>query len=148
MPTTLMEQAIKLQLLDDTDVVALVGDRIEYNKAPQDWTGTTTNPDPYIVIFRIAAPRNYAFDNVSTLVDATFQVSVYAETFTAVSETAEAVRKDLGNLTPSDTLGGAGGFSIGGVYYENETDLLDREIEPPRHHRALTFRIPYYESRT
>ncbi len=148
MATTLMEQAIKLQLLSDTDVKALVGTRIEYNKAPQDWTGTTTNPDPYIVIFRIAGVREYAFDNVSTLVDATFQVSIYGETFSVVSQTAEAVRKELYNLTPSDTLGGDGGFSIGGVYLENETDLLDREIEPPRHHRAMTFRIPYYEART
>ncbi len=148
MATTLMEQAIKLQLKSDTTVTGLVGDRIEYNKAPQDWTGTTTNPKPYIVIFRIAGVREYAFDNVSTLVDATFQVSIYAETFSAVSQTAEAVRKELYNLTPLDTLGGAGGFSIGGVYLENETDLFDREIEPPRHHRALTFRIPYYESRS
>ncbi len=148
MPITLIEQAIKLELLGDTDVKALVGTRIAYNKAPQDWGGSTANPQPYIVIFKIGAVRDYAFDNVSTLVDATFQISTYSETYSSMEQTAEAVRKHLYNQTATTTFGGVGGFEIGGVFLELESDLLEREIEEEKHHRPLTFRIMYYESRT
>ena len=148
MATTLIVQAIKLQLLSDTDVKALVGTRISYNKAQQDWKGTTTNPKPYIVIFEIAAPRNYAFDNISTLVNATFQISIFSETYSSVVQTADAVRKELANLTPSDTLGGAGGFEIGGIYLEDESDIFEERIKEEKHQRAMTFRIQYRESRS
>lgn len=148
MPITLIEQAIKLELLGDTDVAALVGTRIAYGKAPQDWGGSTTNPQPYIVIFKIAAVRDYAFDNVATLVDGTFQISIYAETYSSMVETGEAVRKHLYNQTATTTFGGAGGFEIGAIYLELESDQLEREIEVLKHHRQMTFRIMYYESRT
>ncbi len=148
MATTLIEQAIKLELLSDAATIALIGDRVALNKAPQDWFATNVAARPYIVIFKIAAPRNYAFDNISTLVQATFQLSIWSSIYSVTIQVSDVVRKLLANQTATSTFGGAGGFSIGGIYLEDESDLLDREIEPERHHRQMTFRIPYYESRT
>ena len=148
MATTLIEQAIKLELLSDAATIALIGDRVALNKAPQDWFATTVAARPYIVIFKVAAPRNYAFDNISTLVQGTFQLSIWSSVYTVTIQVSDVVRKLLANQTATTTFGGAGGFEIGAIYLEDESDLLDREIQPERHNRAQTYRIAYYESRT
>ena len=148
MPTTLIEQAIKLELLGDANTIALIGNRVALNKAPQDWFATSVAARPYIVVFKIAAPRNYAFDNISTLVPGTFQLSIWSSIFSVTVQVSDVVRKLLANQTATSTFGGAGGFEIGGIFLEDEGDLLDREMKPVRHQRQQTYRIMYYESRT
>ena len=137
-----IEQAIRGELLGDSDVIAEVGDSVYYHKAPQDTTGTTVNPRSYIVITKVAAPRLYAFDGVSPLVEATFQLDMYSETYGTMISMADDVRGALANFGVG-TLGSI--TAVQGVFLENEADFLEREIEPPRHHRTHTYRIFYIE---
>ena len=89
----IIEEAIKRELLDTPDLTALVGDRIHYVRAPQDIT------KPYIVFFKVSAPRPYAFDGLRTLIESRFQISSFGSTYLSVKNVGAEVKIALADFT-------------------------------------------------
>jgi len=64
-----IEQAILKELLADSGITALIGERLHYVKAPQDVA------KPYVVFFKASGPREYSHDGASELARPRFHFS-------------------------------------------------------------------------
>jgi len=112
-----IEQAILTELLGQSGLTDLIGERIYYVKAPQDVD------TPYIVFFKVSAPREHSHDGASGLAHPRFQLSIFATTYYEAKQIAEQVQTAL--QAYSGTMGGAGGVEVGASFYENETDIWE-----------------------
>lgn len=114
-----IEQALKKYLEAQSGLTALVGERIDYVRAPQDVAA------PYLVFFKVSGPRVHSHDGVSDLANPRFQFSCFAGTYYEAKQVAEQVQTALDAY--SGTMGGAGGVSVGACFYENETDIYETD---------------------
>lgn len=112
-----IEQAILKELLADSGITGLIGERLYYVKAPQDVTS------PYVVFFKASAPREYSHDGASELARPRFQFSCFAETYYQAKQIAEAIRSVIEAF--SGVMGGAGGVEIGHCFCINESDIYE-----------------------
>jgi len=114
-----IEQAIKKELLTDSGITSLIGERLYYVKAPQDVT------KPYIVFLKASGPREYSHDGVSKLAHPRFQFSCFATTYYEAKQIAEAIRAAIEAF--SGTMGGDGGVEVGSCFYINESDIYEED---------------------
>lgn len=131
----LIEQAILTALFANASVKGVVADRIYYVQAPQ---GVTA---PYVVFFKVSGPRVHSHDGASGLAHPRFQFSCFAKTYAAAKQIAGYIQTVLQGY--SGTLGGTGGVTVRGCFYENETDLY--EPDTGLFHIALDFYIWHKE---
>ncbi|MDD4986375.1 MAG: DUF3168 domain-containing protein [Dehalococcoidales bacterium] len=111
----LIEQALMTFLLAQSGITALVGDRIHFVRAPQDVA------HPYLVISKVDDPGMHSHDGPVKLGDPRLQFSAFAETYGAAKLVTAAVKTALNGY--KGTMGGDGGVFVGGVFYDDETDL-------------------------
>lgn len=83
------EKAIIDILLADAAVTALVGTRVYFATAPQ------APVLPYIVMYRISAPRVHSLEGPSGLAAARIQIDMYAKSGASARAVGEAVRVAL-----------------------------------------------------
>ena len=114
-----IEQAIKRELLADSGITSLIGERLYYVKAPQNVT------KPYVVFFKASGPREYSHDGASKLARPRFQFSCFATTYDQAKQIAEAIRAAIEAF--SGTMGGAGGVEVGSCFCINESDIYEED---------------------
>lgn len=117
----LIEQAVLKELIGTSGLTNLVGQRIYYVKAPQNVS------NPYIIFSKIAAPREHDHDGASGLASARFQFSIFAQTYREVKLIAGQIQSALQAF--KGTMGGDGGVSVNGCFYENEIDFWEEGIK-------------------
>jgi len=130
-----IEQAVLTELLADSGVTDLVGERIYYVKAPQD-VGK-----PYVVFFKASAPREYSHDGASRLARPRFQFSCFATTYYEAKQIAEAIRAAIEAF--SGTMGGDGGVEVGSCVCLNESDIYEENTQ--LFHLAIDYLIWHKE---
>ena len=114
-----IEQATLKELLADSGVTNLIGERLYYVKAPQDVT------KPYVVFFKASGPREYSHNGASALARPRFQFSCFATTYYQAKQIAEAIRAAIEAF--SGTMGGAGGVEVGSCFCINESDMYEED---------------------
>jgi len=114
-----IEQAILKELLADSGITALIGERLHYVKAPQDVA------KPYVVLLKASGPREYSHDGASELARPRFQFSCFATTYYQAKQIAEAIRSVIEAF--SGTMGGDGGVEVGSCFYINESDIYEED---------------------
>ena len=131
----LIEQAILTQLNTFAGLIALVGQRIYYIKAPQ------AVIEPYVVFFKVSAQRGYYTTADDGIVSSRFQFSVFSTTYSE----AKSITAQISLALPRGptNIGTTPGVDIGGLYYDNETDLYENETM--LFHIACDYLINYYE---
>jgi len=117
----LIEQAIKKELIGTSGLTDLVGQRIYYVKAPQNVS------NPYVVFSKISASREHDHDGASGLVPARVIFSIFAETYREVKLIAGQIQSALQAF--KGTMGGDGGVSVNGAFYQNEADFYEENIK-------------------
>jgi hypothetical protein len=125
----IIETAIQKELSGTAAVSALVSNRIYFVKAPQDVI------KPYIVFFKVSAPREHTHDGAAGLVEARFQFDVFATTYIAAKAIAGQIQAILQGY--SGTMGGAGGVYVNGCFYDDEQDLWEEDTN--LYHIAMDF---------
>lgn len=131
----LIEQAILKELIGTSGLTALVGQRIYYVKAPQDIES------PYVVFSKLSAPREHDHDGASGLASARFQLSIFALTYREVKLIARQIQSVLQAF--KGTMGGDGGVSVNGAFYQNEIDFWEENIK--LYHTDCDYLIWYNE---
>ena len=116
-------------------LIAIVGQRIYYVKAPQDVT------TPYIVLIKVSGTREHSHDGASGLANPRFQVSCFSDTYYEAKQIVEQVQSALQGF--SGTMGGSGGTAIGGSFYVNETDIYEEGTK--LYHIACDYVIWHHE---
>jgi len=129
----IIEHAIKEELLLNTNLTHLVSGRIYYVSAPQDVQ------TPYIVFFKVTAPREHSHDGASSLVNARFQFSVFDVTYKKCKEIAEEIRLSIQGF--SGYMGG--GVYVNGCFYIDEID--NYEVETKLYHLAVDYSLWHHE---
>jgi len=114
-----IEQAIKKELLADSGIKSLIGERLYYVKAPQDVA------KPYVVFLKASGPREYSHDGASKLARPRFQFSCFAMTYYEAKQIAEAIRAAIEAF--SGTMGGTGGVEVGSCFCINESDIYEED---------------------
>lgn len=95
-------------------ISSLCDGRVYYVTAPQD-VGT-----PYIVFFKVSAPRQHSHDGASGLVRVRMQFSIFSDTYLEAKETAQALQAILqGYRGTSEEV------DIQAIFYEDENDFYD-----------------------
>lgn len=87
---------------------------------------------PYVVVSKVTAPRSYTNDGRDGMVQARFQVSLFADDYKTVKEEAFKMY----------TIADASSSTIHFIVLENETDLYEAI---GIHHVILDFIVNYYE---
>ncbi len=106
------------QLLIASPAFASVGDRVYPKKLPE-------NPVyPAIVYHRISTVREHSHDGSSSLAAARFQFDIYARSYVAARDAAEALRSILDGFR-----GVVAGVDINGAFNEDEDDGYDDDIQ-------------------
>jgi hypothetical protein len=131
----IIEQALLTYLLTQSGLTALVASRIYYVKAPQDVT------EPYIIMLKVSSPRNHSYDGSSHLAESRFQFSIFATTYKETKDIAIQLQNALQGKTGN--IGTAPGVDVGGIFYDNETDLY--EVETGLFHCAVDYRVIHYD---
>jgi hypothetical protein len=93
-------------------IAELCDGQVHYVIAPQEVTA------PYIVFFKVSAPREHSHDGASGLARARFQFSIFAETYLGAKQIAQALQGILQGYK-----GTSEGVEIGGIFYDNEVDM-------------------------
>lgn len=132
----IIEAAIRTELINNADILALIDTRLEYGILPQDEAG------PYVVITKISAPRDHTHDGASGLVNARIQFSIFAATYLLLKQIAAAIQSVLQGY--KGTMGGAGGVPVNGCFYDNEVDL-GFEPQTNLYQLAVDYKIWYQE---
>jgi len=114
-----IEQAVLKELLADSGITDLIGERLYYVKAPQDVA------KPYIVFFKVSAPREYSHDGASKLARPRFQFSCFAMTYYEAKQIAEAIRVAIEAF--SGTMGT--GVEVGSCFCLNESDMYEEDTK-------------------
>jgi hypothetical protein len=128
----MIESAFMSLLIDDYDLADLVDDRVYYNTAPQDVEV------PYIVLFKIAGPREHSHDGVSHLAHPRFQFSVFANTYLEAKQVTQAIQGILDCFQ-----GESEGILIESCLYINEVDMYEPQTN--LHHIASDYEIYHKE---
>ena len=128
----LIEQALLTELLTVTALTALIDDKLYYVKAPQDVE------EPYVVFFKVSAPREHSLTGASGLATARFQFSTFAETYYQAKQIAQQIQLALQGM--NKVIGGVGGV-YANILYDNETDLTEDEL----YHIAQEFIVIHKE---
>jgi hypothetical protein len=116
-----IEQALLTKLTGTAALTALVGERIELVRPRQDIEA------PYIALQKISDVHGKVFAAPEKLQTARFQLSIFASTYKACKDIADAVQTAIDGFT--GTMGGAGGLSVGDCWHDGETDLpYDSEL--------------------
>ncbi len=115
----LIEQAIKTELLTVTALTALINDKLYYVKAPQD------TEEPYVVFFKVSAPREHSLTGASGLATARFQFSIFSTTYQEAKQIAGYIQTALQGQ--NKIIGGVGGV-YANILYDNEQDLTEDEV--------------------
>jgi hypothetical protein len=136
----LIEEALITYLLAQTFVTTyLTGTdgkkRIYPVIAPQDVA------TPYIVVFKVDAPRDHSHDGASHLANPRFQISIFSTTYAEAKAIAAAVQAALQGH--AGTMGGAGGVAVGAIIYENEVDFYEEDTK--LFHLACDYIVWHYE---
>ena len=131
----LIEQALMTLLNATAALTAVTSTRIYFVKSPQDVTA------PYVVVSKISSVRQHDHDGAAGLAQARFQFSCFATTYTVVKTMAAAIQSALQGY--SGTMGGAGGVTVNGAFYEDETDFWEEESK--LYHLALDFLLWHKE---
>jgi len=131
----LIEQAIYKYLAAQSGITDLVSTRIYYVRAPQDVTA------PYIVFFKVSAPRVHSHDGGSGLAFPRFQFSCFASTYYVCKQVMEQLQTALQGY--SGTMGGDGGVSVGSSIYESEYDTY--EVDTELYHVVAEYVISHQE---
>jgi len=131
----IIEQAILTQLNTYAGLTALVGQRIYYIKAPQ------TVIEPYVVFFKVSAQRSYHTTADDGMVSSRFQFSVFSPTYSVAKQIT--VQISLALPRGPANIGTTPGVDIGGIFYNDETDLFENETN--LYHIACDYLINYYE---
>lgn len=114
----MIEYAVRSILADNAGVAALVANRIYYVTAPQKVTA------PYLVISKVSGARQpYAHGATINFTSPRFQVSIFATTYLAAKQIAQAVQAVLG-----DYKGTSESTAIEATFYDNEVDYYDEDI--------------------
>ena len=128
----MIEQALLSLLLNDDDLKSLVGGRIYYNCAPQDVE------IPYVVLFKVAGPREHSHDGRSHLAHPRIQFSVFADTYMAAKEVTQCIQNVLDGFQ-----GESDGVQIQSCLYINEVDMYEPDIG--LHHIASDYELFHEE---
>jgi len=115
----LIEQALKIELETVTALTNLIEDKLYYVKAPQDVE------EPYVIFFKVSAPREHSLDGAAGLATARFQFSIFTETYYEAKQIAQQIHLTLQGM--NKIIGGAGGVYVN-ILYDNEQDLTEDEI--------------------
>lgn len=116
-----IEQAIKRELMADSGVTDLIGERLYYVRAPQDVV------KPYVVFFKVSGLREYSHDGASELAQPRFQFSCFATIYYEAKQIAEAIRAAIEAF--SGTMGGESGVEIGSCFCMNESDMYEDDTK-------------------
>lgn len=117
----IIEQAIKGELSLNDNLVALINNRLDYVKAPQDIA------KPYVVFFKVSDPREHSHQGASALARARFQFSIFAETYKECKQIAKQIQISLQGY--SGIMGGEEGVFVGGCFYVDETDNYEPQTQ-------------------
>lgn len=130
-----IEQAIKKELMVASGVTDLISTRLYYVRAPQNVT------KPYVVFFKVSAPREYSHNGVSGLAQSRFQFSCFATTYYVAKQITEAIRAAIEAF--SGTMGGDGGAGVGSCFCVNESDMYEDDTQ--LFHVAVDYLIWHHE---
>jgi hypothetical protein len=130
-----IEQALLTELGNAAALVALVGTRIYYVRAPQDVT------KPYIILTKISSVRNHAHDGSSHLAVSRFQLSIFATTYKETKDIAAQVQAAL--QAKSGNIGDSPYVETGSILYEDETDMF--ESDTGLYHCAVDYMVTHYD---
>jgi len=130
-----IEQALHTKLAGTAALTALVGERIYFRKAPQDVL------KPYLVFFKVSAPREHSHDGASGLAVTRWQFSTFAETYKGAKDVTQQIQAALQGF--SGVMGGDGGVFIGASLYVDENDYY--ESDSRLFHIAADYRIWHEE---
>ncbi len=135
----MIEQALHTELAGATGLTALVGERIYFRKAPQDVS------KPYLVFFKVSAPREHSHDGASGLVASRWQFSCFATSYKEAKDVVQQVQAELQAF--SGVMGGAGGVYVGAAFYMDENDYYESgaRTESDLYHIAADYRIWHEE---
>lgn len=97
--SAIAEQALMTRLVADTDVSAIVGNRVYPHTAPQNATM------PYIVYFRVSGVHEHHMRGSSGLYDARVQLSMFSTDFEQLLNLSDAVRLALDGYRGDVTVG-------------------------------------------
>ena len=115
----IIENAIRLHLLAQPGLTALIGQKLYYVTAPQ------KVENPYVVFFKVSAVPEYSLTGHSGLINARFQFSIFADTYYETKLIATQIQLALQDKC-NEVIGGVGGVNVS-VQYENETDLYESD---------------------
>lgn len=98
-------------------ISSLCSGRVYYVTAPQDVTL------PYIVFFKVSAPREHSHQGASGLARIRVQFSIYSETYLEAKQTAQALQAILqGYQGTSESV------VIDSILYDNEVDIYENNF--------------------
>ncbi len=131
-----IETGLRSQLVNDTDVAAIVGTRVYPVKMPLGYTL------PCISYQRISSERYPFLDGPSGRAIPRFQVDCYADTYSEVRDLAGKVRLALDGF--KGTLGTES--NVGGISIQSERDLWEDNTDVYR--VTQDYLIPHIETTT
>ena len=112
-----IEEALIKYLLTQTGLIALISNRIYLMGLPQ-------SPEfPAIVLQKISAPRLHGF-TADYGVETRIQISIWALSYTTISNIFEQLRASLQNYI-NQTMGGVGGVDVKNVELDDEMDIYE-----------------------
>lgn len=98
----LLEEALYSQLAEDSDIAALVVDRVFPVEVPQFAKGTKIYP---CLIYRLAnRPGVNTLDGVTNFAESTVEITALAQQYLDAKRIARAVRRSLDGTGPNDPL--------------------------------------------
>ncbi len=134
----MVEKAIVALLTEDTDVTALIGDRLEPVLTSQ------TLSRPNVVYQRITTSRLRSQDGPEGTGDIRLQLSCYADTYAGAKTLADKVRLALDGYR-----GTAAGITVDGISLEDEGDMPQPPLaggEQGIHGVRQDYRVHFKES--
>lgn len=114
-----MEESLVAKLLAASGLVALVVDRVNWNKIE------TPAAVPYVILRRISGGRDYHMGAASGLVETRVQADCYGGTYASAKGVARAVEAAL-----SGFQGVQGSTTFDGIFLTAERDLIDEDDSP------------------
>ena len=115
---SIIEEAIRDKLLDDSAVSGLVGTRIFANELPQKPTY------PALVYEKVDAERDFTMEGPSGFVITTIEIKAYAKSKSGVKDLETKIRQALNGKTAIVL-----GVKIQGIFLENEGDDFDEDLD-------------------
>jgi len=128
----MIEHALRSLLINDAEIQTLVAERIYYNQAIQEVSL------PYVVMFKVSAPRVHSHQGYSNLANPRMQFSCFAETYLEGKTIARAIQRILQGFR-----GVSENVHIQMCLYVNEVDIY--EAQTGLHHIAVDYEIFHRE---